>query len=417
MNAEEQLKTLNRLINHCKKAPFYQKRLPEQPLGSLDDFYRLPLVTKEDLRENSPFGLICVPQNELYQYHESFGTTGTPVSVWLTKEDFMANAEEYAQLGVNLGPDDVIMVRFPYAISNIAHIVTAAAHLCESCVVPAGARSTVSPFPRVVDLLRKLRVTVLACLPIQVLLIAETAELMGFDPRADFPELRAICTAGEPLSPAKRKILTGIWGVPVYDNYGMTEIGAAVVDCEHGRPHPLDEYFFYEILRDDLRTHAGSGEIGFLVVTTLRRNGTPLIRYLTGDRARITEQKCSCGKTGILEVRGRIEHTIQVGPRRFDLWDLEEIAFQLPCRRFWVVGPVPDGLQFVIENESLTEVPPELLKKLEEIYHLKIQAVIVPKGALYDRDQLLSVGVVGKPQYIYSAQEMAERMYLKSTRI
>ncbi|HBF40148.1 MAG TPA: CoF synthetase, partial [Firmicutes bacterium] len=303
------------------------------------------------------------------------------------------------------------------AISNIAHLVTAAAHLCQSCVVPAGARSTVSPFPRVVSLLRKLKVTVLACLPIQALLIAETAELMGFDPKVDFPDLRSLCTAGEPLSPAKRKVLTGIWGVPVYDNYGMTEIGAAVVDCEYGRPHPLEDYFLFEILQDDLKNHAEPGETGFLVVTTLRRNGTPMIRYLTGDRARLTEEECSCGNIRKLEIHGRIEHTIMVESRRFDLWDLEEIVFQLPCRRFWAVGPVPGGLHFVIENESDSEVSPELLRELEETYEVKIQVTVVPKGTLYDRDELLSIGVVGKPQYIYTAQEMAEQKYLKSARI
>lgn len=417
MKPEDQLNILNQLMNHCKTAPFYRDRLPKQPLRSLEDFYRLPLVTKEDLRNNSPFGLICVPQSKLYQYHESFGTTGTPISVWLTRQDYMANAEEYANLGVNLGPNDIVMIRFPYALSTIAHIAMAAAHLCESCVVPAGARSTVSPFPRVVNLLRKLKVTVLACLPTQVILIAEAAELMGFNPKVDFPELRAICTAGEPLSPAKRKMLADIWRVPIYDNYGMTEIGAAVVDCEYGQPHPLDDYFLFEILQDDLKTHAGPGEIGFLVVTTLRRSGTPMIRYFTGDRARLVEKKCSCGKTKTLEIHGRIEHTIRVGARLFDLWDLEEIVAGLPCHRFWVVGPTPGGLQFVIENASTMEVPPELLRRLEEIYHMKIQVRVVPKGTIYDRDELLSVGVVGKPQYIYTAQEMAKQKYLKSARI
>jgi phenylacetate-CoA ligase len=418
MDEQTTLAALNTVLQHCQKAPFYRERFSGEPLRSLAEFQRIPLATKAELRAASPFGLVCLDRSELYQYHETFWTTGPPVSVWLSKQDYLDNAAELRDWGVGFHPDDLVMVRFPYAISSIAHTVTTLAQQCGACVVPAGARSTVSPFPRIVDLLRKLPVTVLACLPLQALLIAETARLLGYDPRSDFPSLRAICTAGELLAPGRRQTVAEAWGVPVFDNYGMTEIGVAVVDCPLQRPHPQTDYFYFEILREDRQTPADPGETGLLVVTTLKRRGTPLVRYLTGDRARLVPGRCACGREMTLEIRGRTEDTVTVGGRRLDLWDIEEIVAALPHRRFWVAAADGDSLRLVVEADaSETSLPPELLKNLEERFGIQLSVTVVARGSLYDRDELLAVGLVGKPQYIYTAQEMAEERYLKSVRV
>lgn len=418
MTPEQKLDALNRLLEHCKTAPFYRGRIPNRPLRSLKELKRIPLTTKNDLKRCSPFCLVCVPREEIYQYHETYGTTGVPVSTWFTKRDLRENAREITRCGVNLDADDTVLVRFPYAISAVAHMVHAAAQAKGACVIPASARSTVSPFPRVVNLMKNIQVTVLTCLPLQVLLIAETAELLGSEPRQDFPHLRAICTAGEPLSPARRRLLQSIWGVPIFDIYGMAEIGTAVVDCEYGQPHTLEDYFVFELLDKDLKTDVKPGQVGHLVVTTLRKRATPMIRYLTGDRARVVAKDCACGRDSSLQVRGRWEDTVTVGRRVFDLWDLDEIVSNFPCQRFWVVGPTSGGLHFVVEEEERDgDVGPELLSSLTEKYEVKLKLDVVPKGTLYDRDELLDVGPVGKPQYIYSVTEMEAKKYLKSMKM
>lgn len=419
MNPEEKLARLNEVLRHAKASPFYRDRLPERRLRSLEELTRIPLTTKEDLRGASPFGLVCVPQEELYQYHESFGTTGAPVSAWLTGDDFAANAWSLARAwGVALNEHDTVLIRFPYAISTVAHLVHAAAHMMRACVIPADARSTVSPFPRVVGLLRKLEVTVLACLPLQAVLIAETAELLGLRPNRDFPRLRAICTGGEPLPPGRRALIQEIWGVPLYDNFGMTEIGAAVLDCEFGRPHPLEEQFLFELLEEDLVTRARPGAIGQLAVTTLARRAAPVIRYLTGDRARLVQEACACGRPSSLEIRGRREHAVTVDGRVLDLWDLDAIVAHLPCRRFWVAGPIPGGLHFVVEDEGQGgALSREASERLEDKYGMKLRFEYVPRGTLYDRNDLLSLGTVGKPQYVYTAQEMEEKRYLRTAKV
>ncbi|HBV98517.1 MAG: coenzyme F390 synthetase [Peptococcaceae bacterium BICA1-7] len=418
MKTEEKLRALNQLLEHCKASPFYRERLPGRPLRSLEELKDIPLTTKEDLRSLSPLGLICVPPREIFQYHETFGTTGVPVSTWFTREDLRYNAREITLCGVDFNHDDTVLVRFPYSISAIAHMIHAAAQMKRACVVPVGARSAVSPFPRVITLLQKLQVTVLTCLPLQAVLIAETAELLGKKPNQDFPDLRAICTAGEPLSAGRRRLLQDIWGVPVFDIYGMAEIGTAVVDCEFGRPHPLEDYFVFELLDEELKNEVKPGELGYLVVTALKKKATPMVRYLTGDRARFVEKECPCGASASLEIRGRREDTITVGDRSLDLWDLDEIVSHLPCRRFWAVGPAPGGLHLVVEEERKSgSISPQLINKLEKKYSMKLYIDVVPRGTLYDRSELLSVGVVGKPQYIYSAAEMGQKKYIKSARM
>ncbi|OJF17785.1 MAG: CoF synthetase [Bacillaceae bacterium G1] len=403
----EKLDALNRVIRESKKAPFYRARLPDGPLLSLADLKKIPLTTKDDLKASSPFGLLAVPREEIVQYHESSGTTGEPVSVWFTREDVLDNARQITRCGVGFGPSDIVLVRFPYALSAAAHMVQAAVQLCGACVVPAGGRTSVTPFPKVVDLMHRLGVTVLTCLSLQAVMIAEVAEMMGLHTRRDFPALRAICAAGETLPPGRRKLLEELWGVPVYDFYGMTEIGTAVVDCEAMVPHPIEEDFVFEILDDSFRADVPPGEYGHLVVTTLKKRATPMIRYVTGDRARFVEKPCACGRTTALEIRGRREDALNVGGVRLDLWDLDSVVSRLPCRRFWAAAPMSDGVRLVVEEERGGErVPDGLTDLLEGEYRVKWQINIVPKGTLYDRKQLFEVGLLGKPKYLYTEQEL-----------
>lgn len=406
MNAE-QLAALNRIIQESRHAPFYRARLPEKPLSTLAELKNLPLTTKDDLRRNSPYGLLAVPREELVQYHESSGTTGEPVSIWFTRDDVEHNARQIARCGVAMGPSDIVLIRFPYALSAAAHMVHAAAQLCGACVVPASGRSSVTPFPKVVDLMHRLGVTVLTCLSLQAVMMAEVAEMMGLDPRKDFPCLRAICAAGETLPPGRRKLLEQLWGVTVYDFYGMTEIGTAVVDCEALVPHPIEDDFVFEVLDDSFQSDAPIGEWGHLVVTTLKKRATPMIRYVTGDRARFVDKACACGRTMSLEIRGRQEDALHIGPVRIDLWDLDAVVSRLPCRRFWAAAPMADGIHLVVEEESGHErLPVGLTAMLEQQYGVKWQIDIVPKGTLYDRKQMFEIGMLGKPKYLYTEQEM-----------
>jgi phenylacetate-CoA ligase len=410
----------NQMLSRARRASFYSGRLPDKPLRSLSELAQIPLTTKADLREHSPYGFLAVPKHEVAAYHESFGTTGKPVSIWLAEDDLLDTADEINTCGVNLSVADTVLIRYPYAISQVAHTFHLAARLRGACVIPASSRSTISPFPRIVNMMRYLDVTVLAALPLQAILLARCAELMGLSPARDFPGLRAICSAGEPLSPQRRKLIQEIWNAPVFDNYGMTEIGAAALDCLYGRLHPVLSDFVFELLEEDRETPLRPGNIGYLVVSTLKRRATPLVRYWTGDRARLVPELCPCGAQYRLEVRGRQEDCLQVAGHLFDLWDLEAMIQHVPGKGLWVVGPLePFGLHFVVESREFGQdtKSQEALTILGGQDRVPIQISLVPPGTFFDPQALLDIGEVGKPRYIYSTEELDAKAYTKSLRL
>ena len=414
------LTKVNQMLSDAQKADFYSGRLPSEPLRSLSELAHIRLTTKQDLREHSPYGFLAVPRHKVAVYHESFGTTGKPVSIWLTEEDLMDTAAEINTCGVELSPADTVLIRYPYAISQIAHTFHLAARLRGACIIPASSRSTISPFPRVVRIMQSLEVTILAALPLQAILLAKTAELMGVSPTRGFPHLRAICSAGEPLTPQRRQLIQELWEVPVYDNYGMTELGAAALDCAYGRLHPLLDDFVFELLNEQGTASMDLCKIGYLVVSTLKRRATPLVRYWTGDRARLVLEPCPCGAQYRLEVRGRQEDCLEIAGSIFDPWDLEKMISDIPGKQLWVVGPLePMGLHFIVESQILQgkKNSGKIIMAHAGEYQLPIQVSLVPPGTLYSSQALLDAGEVGKPRYIYSREELDAKLYEKNLRL
>ncbi|MFY0579440.1 phenylacetate--CoA ligase family protein [Cystobacter fuscus] len=402
MATPERMDVINQVLRHARSAPFYRERLPDTPLRSWEEFQRLPFTTKEDLRQQSPYGLICVPPEKLLQYHESSATTGTPVSTWFSGEDLKEIHSRFSEWGVGFKPGDRVLIRFPYALSTIGHFVQGAVQHKGACAIPADSRTSITPLPRVVELMRKLQVTVLATISLSAVMIAEAAEMAGFVLRRDFPHLRALCCAGEPLTQARRKLLEELWGVPVYDNYGMTETGPQAMDCREQQLHPWQEHFLMEVLDERLEREVAPGETGYSVITSLTRRASPMIRYRTGDRVQRVERPCACGQNSTLIVRGRVEDLLWSQGRPVDLWEMEEIVSQLPSRRFWRVSPSPDGwMHFTVEKEREGDaLRPSLISQLEEHHGLRLKVDLVPKGTLYDRQELISFGMAGKPIYV-----------------
>ncbi|HSN99889.1 MAG TPA: AMP-binding protein [Candidatus Nanopelagicales bacterium] len=404
MMPPDRLAAVSEVLEHARRSAFYRDRLPEAPLRSWSEFRRLPLLQKDDVRRQSPRGLVCVPDAELAQYHESSATTGAPISAWFSGRDLREIRDRFSTWGALFAPGERALVRFPYALSTIGHFVHAAAQRGGACVIPADSRTSITPLPRVVDLLRKLEATILCTISLSAVMIAEAAEMAGLDPRRDFPWLRAICCAGEPLTPARRRLLTEIWGVPVFDNYGMTETGPLAMDCPEGRLHPWEDIFLMEILDERLAGEVAPGETGHLVVTSLTPRATPVIRYATGDRVRRVEAPCPCGATAHLDVRGRAEDTLRVHGKPFDLADLEDIVAELPARRFWRAAPIVGGLCFVVERaRDEDRIEPGIIERLEGAHGARIEVDLVPRGTLYDRSEPISFGMAGKPIYVVHA--------------
>jgi len=404
--AHYQLQRLRETVAAAKRSAHYSSRLPDVPLDSLDDLGKLPLTTKEDVRAASPFGLVAVDRDELFEYHESFGTTGAPASGWLTRGDLEQYAAQINQTAVNLRRNDRILVRFPYAISVPAHIVTQAARNRDACVIPASSRTAIAPHTRIIDLLLKLDATVIGCLPMEAIWLAETARQMGHDPSRDFPHLRAICTAGELLSDARRQRIADLWNVQVFNMYGCTEAGNLAADCEFGRLHLSWDHFLLEVLDEAMSSPVPPGEMGTAVLTTLTRQAMPLLRYVLGDALRLqTDPDCPCGrKSPVIQHYGRDLNRFDFAGRTVFVKDLEQRLLDCPVEaigNLWLIEVRPDEICFRAEAE---QPDPNLYRSLEkqirEEWDLPLRIDAVPPGSLLNRSRLMKTEPVNKPRIV-----------------
>jgi phenylacetate-CoA ligase len=412
--ASYQLDRLGETVARAKRSAYYGPRLAERRLRSLDDLATLPLTTKDDVRAASPFGLVTVDRDDLFQYHESFGTTGTPASGWLTRQDLENYASQINQTAVNLARGDRVLVRFPYAISVPAHIVTQAARNRGACVIPASSRTVVSPYPRVIELMAKLEATVMGCLPMEAIWLAETAGKMGRDPARDFPHLRAICTAGELLSDARRQRLADLWNVRVFNMYGCTEAGNIAADCEHGRLHLSWDHFLLEVLDETTWRPVAPGQLGTAVLTTLTREAMPLVRFVLGDCLRLHhDHNCPCGRRApVIEHYGRDLNRFKFAGRWFFVRDLEQRLLRSPAGAIgnvWLVAVHPVEVRFRVEAEHPDRaLYYSLEKQVREELGLPLVIDPVPPGSLFDRSRLMDVKPVNKPRTVGYVQHDAE---------
>jgi phenylacetate-CoA ligase len=404
---DAQIERFNETLRRARSSSFYRRRLAGLPLTieSLTEVRRFPITSKAELREGSPWDFVAAPQEELVEYHESFGTTGEPVSIWATKHDFSCWTKQILDCAVDFKPEDIVMIRFPYAISVPAHTVQAAARTRGACTIPVSSRTSISPFTRVIRLMDKLKGSVLACNPFEAILLGETAKLMGLDPARDFPSLRAICVAGEMLVDARKAQIERLWNVKVYNLYGSTETGNIAATCAEGKMHVSADHFLLEVLDPVTYEPLDPSQRGLLAVTTTFMEGTPLIRYDTRDIVRLLPgESCSCGsKHPVLEHFGRYDQRIRLEGEEILLGDLQETILTapgIPIGLFWMVYLNGQGLVIRMETacdrSGLIEAEAYLSEKLK----VRCEIEPVPQGTLYDREKLLAVESVCKAKYV-----------------
>jgi phenylacetate-CoA ligase len=401
-----QLDRLRETVARAACAPYYRPRLAGVRVESLDDLRRLPVTSKENARAASPFGLLAVAPDQLAQYHESYGTTGPPTSSWLTWQDCLNYATQINQGAVDLRAGDRVLVRFPYAISVPAHSVTQAARMRCACVIPVSSRTAISPYPRVIDLLRKLQATVVGCLPTEALWLAETARARGLDPAKDFPSLRALLVAGEMLSDARKARVAAAWNARVFNLYGCTEAGNIAADCDAGRLHLCWDHFLLEVLDERTWDPVPPGEPGIAVLTTLTRDAMPLLRFVLGDHVRLlTEVRCPCGRTApVLVHHGRDINRFDFADQRYYVRDLEERLLTAPVEALgdlWLLDMRPGEVRFRVEAKRPDlALYRRLERQVESELGLPLVIDPVAPGGLLDRARLEKVEPVHKPRVV-----------------
>lgn len=279
---------------------FYRKKMQQMGLepgdiGSIDDLKLLPFTTKNDLRDNYPFGLFAVPQSEVVRVHASSGTTGKATVVGYTRKDIEIWQECVARVLAmdGVGPHDRIQVAYGYGLFTGGLGLHYGAENIGATVIPMSTGNT----QRLITMMEDFGATAIACTPSYLLHIAETLEESG---KLGNIHLKAAICGAEPWTENMRKEIEEKLGLKAYDIYGLSEIlGPGVAaDCEyHAGLHVYEDHFVPEIINPDTLEPCKEGETGELVFTTITKEALPLFRYRTKDLTSITYDKCECGRT------------------------------------------------------------------------------------------------------------------------
>ena len=298
-----QLFNLKRTVRRVyQNVPFYRKKMDDmgvkpEDIRTLEDVRHLPFTTKDDLRENYPYGLFAIPMDEVVRVHSSSGTTGKPTVVGYSKKDLetWSNLTARVLAAGGLNKNDVVQISFGYGLFTGGFGLHYGAERLGATVIPVSSGNT----HRQVLVMRDYGTTALICTPSYALHVAEVIEEMGVNPR-DL-KLRLGMFGAEPWTEAMRKEIEERLGIDATDNYGLSEIiGPGVsgecIEAKHGL-HIFEDHFLPEIIDPATGEPLPMGEMGELVITTLTKEALPLLRYRTRDITKLFLEECSCRRT------------------------------------------------------------------------------------------------------------------------
>ena len=298
-----QLRKLREVIKAVyANVPFYRIRCeearihPDKIMG-IDEIRRLPFTTSDDLRVNYPYGLLAVPKDEIVRVHTSSGTTGKPKALFFSKGDIERSADLMARCLVmtGTGKGDVVQNMMTYGLFTGALVMHYGAEKVGALVIPAGPGNT----DRQISLMRDFETTAFHITPSYALYLASSLHKKGIDPGKDL-NLRRAYLGAESYSEETRKKIEYMFGIDVYNSYGLTEMNGPGVafECRHKNGmHIWEDHFLVEIIDPDTGEVLDEGQEGELVLTSLRREAMPLIRYRTRDITKIIPGACECGRS------------------------------------------------------------------------------------------------------------------------
>lgn len=293
---------LRELVRYVRdNVPFYRDKLASagikpEDIRSIDDIQYLPFTTKQDLRDNYPFGLQAAKQSEIIRVHASTGTTGNPTIVGYTKGDIEIWKECMSRClsSYGVGKDDLFSVAYGYGLFTGGLGVHYGVENVGAAVVPASTGNT----RKQVQLLKDLKITGIACTPSFALHIADTMQQMGVSPSE--LSLKVGAFGAEPWTEDMRREIEKVLGLKAYNLYGLSEIMGPCVsyECDEQKgSHINEDHFYPEILDPATLKPIGPGEVGELVFTTLTKEGMPVLRYRTRDLSSLLDGECPCGRT------------------------------------------------------------------------------------------------------------------------
>lgn len=396
---ERKLEALRESVKRAYESyPWYRERMDEagvkpEDIRSLDDIQYLPFMVKDDLRRNYPWGATASELRRIVRVHCSSGTTGKPTVVSYTKKDIERWSDLVAWClkiaGVN--EDDVVQVAYGYGLFTGGLGLHYGAERLGCCVIPVSGGNT----ERQVELMRDLGTTVLACTPSYALYLAEVLAEKGISP--DELKLRLGILGAEPWSEEMRLQIEKGLGITALDIYGLSEVwGPGVaMECPYKNGlHINEDYFIVEVVDPETLKPLPFGKEGELVLTTLNREGTPMIRYRTRDITRLVNGDCPCGVHGyrIDRIKGRsddmlIIRGVNVFPKQIEavLGSFSELSLNYQL----VVGERKHLKRLEVRCElangfmgDISELSSKVAKALKDKLGISVDLTILPPGSI-----------------------------------
>ncbi len=303
---EEILKIQNEKIRKQVKhvyehVPYYRNLMDEkgvkpEDIQSVDDIKKLPFLSKADLRESYPYGLLAVPLNDCVRIHSTSGTTGKRVVAFYTQHDIDLWEDCVARAIVAAGgtEEDVVQVCYGYGLFTGGSGIHGGSHKVGCLTLPMSSGNT----DRQIQFMMDLNSTIICCTPSYAAFIGESLAERGYKP--DDNKLKAGIFGAEPWTEEMRQSIEKSLGIKAYDIYGLTETSGPGVafECEaQNGMHINEDHFYAEIIDPDTGEVLPEGSKGELVFTALDKEAFPLLRYRTRDICVLTREKCSCGRT------------------------------------------------------------------------------------------------------------------------
>ncbi len=281
--------------------PFYRNKLQEMgiepgDITTIDDLKKLPFTTKQDLRDNYPFGLFTLPQTDVVRLHASSGTTGKSTVVGYTHNDIQMWSEVVARslTMAGVGTSDIIQVAYGYGLFTGGLGLHYGAEKVGATVIPISGGNT----KKQLQLMEDFGSTVLACTPSYAAYLGEALVEEKIDRK--HIKLKAGVFGAEPWTEEMRTQIEQLLGIKAYDIYGLSEIIGPGVSmechCQKGM-HIFEDHFIPEIINPESGEVLPYGELGELVFTPATKEAMPLIRYRTRDLTRLRADRCECGRT------------------------------------------------------------------------------------------------------------------------
>lgn len=388
MTPQQQTTVLASFQTLKERSPFYAKKfegIDLRDVKTLEDFRKLPFTDKGDLREAYPLGLAAVPEEKIVRIHSSSGTTGTPVIIPYTKKDIEDWAIQFARCYQYAGvtPRDRVQITPGYGLWTAGIGFQAGVERLGAMAVPLGPGNTDKQLQMMMDM----KSTVLCATSSYALLLAEEIERRGI---GDKICLRKGIIGSERWGEKMRARIAGELGVELYDIYGLTEVyGPGIgINCRaDSAMHIWSDYVYLEIVDPKTGEPVPDGQTGEIVLTTLQKEGAPLVRFRTHDLSRIVPGPCECGSPHprIDIITGRTDDMVKVkGVNMFPAQIEKVIAFtdgtssEYQVMIDHMMGH--DIMTVFFETAATGEDREAVERNLEAIFKVKIGMTPVAKG-------------------------------------